>query len=262
LIELYYFPTPNGVKIAIMLEETGLRYKARKIDIRLGEQLATEYLEINPNNKIPALVDNEPVGFGAPIAVFESGAMLEYLADKSGKFLAAGGRARYAAIQWVHWQMANLGPMVGNAAHFKHYAPFLTQDKSAIEYGDRRFSGEVDRNCAVLERQLSRDAYLAGDVYSIADMASWPWVDVLPLIMRDDNYLSSHPMVSRWRQAVGERPAVQRAKALHAEWNGKLTDEQEALRRRTLFNQDAKKVADAGRTGNEASALKGSADDD
>jgi GST-like protein len=170
MIDLYYWPTPNGWKVSIMLEECGLPYRTLPVDIGGGDQFKPDFLRISPNNRMPAIVDHEPLGGGKPLSLFESGAILEYLADKTGKLLPRSGPARYGVLQWVHWQMANLGPMMGNANHFKNYAKHLVDDPAQLAYGTRRFVGEVDRLCGVMDAQLSAHRHLAGDDYTIADV--------------------------------------------------------------------------------------------
>jgi GSH-dependent disulfide-bond oxidoreductase len=170
MIELYYWPTPNGWKAAIMLEEIGAEYEIKPVDIGAGEQFSAEFLAISPNNRMPAIVDRQPSGGGGPLAVFESGAILEYLADKSGQFLAPAGRERSAALQWVHWQTANLGPMMGNVAHFKFYAPGLTGEGVDHSYAASRFLGEVDRLAGVIDARLHAARFLGGSSYGIADI--------------------------------------------------------------------------------------------
>ena len=162
MIDLYYWPTPNGWKVSIMLEECSLPYRVHGVDIGGGDQFKPEFLRVSPNNRMPAIVDNEPLGGGAPLAIFESGAILEYLADKTGMLLPKSGPGRYKALQWVHWQMANLGPMMGNANHFKNYAKAIVDDPVKLEYGVKRFVGEVDRLCGVMDAQHSANKYLAG----------------------------------------------------------------------------------------------------
>ena len=162
MIDLHYWPTPNGWKVTIMLEETGLDYNVIPVDIGMGAQFEPEFMKISPNNRMPALVDHDPIGGGDPISVFESGAMLEYLADKTGQFLPTDPQGRYKVLQWVHWQMANLGPMMGNANHFKNYGKNIAKDPKQLEYGTQRFVGEVDRLSGVMDAQLSVNQYLAG----------------------------------------------------------------------------------------------------
>src|SRR5262249_37609885 len=149
------------------------------VDIFVGDQFKSEFLRISPNNRMPAIVDHEPLGGGGPLTIFESGAILEYLADKTGKFLSKEPRARFQTLQWVHWQMANLRPMMGNANHFKNYAKKLTDDPKQLEYGTKRFVGEVERLCGVLDAQFAAHRYLAGNEYTIADMITWPWAMLL-----------------------------------------------------------------------------------
>ena len=170
MIDLHYWPTPNGWKVSIMLEECGLEYNIVPVDIGGGGQFTAEFLRISPNNRMPAIVDHEPLGGGEPLAIFESGAILEYLAEKTGKFLPADTAGKYKTLQWVHWQMANLGPMMGNANHFKNYAKNIADDPAQLEYGTMRFCGEVDRLCGVMDAQLSANRYLAGAEYSIPTM--------------------------------------------------------------------------------------------
>jgi len=198
MIDLYYWPTPNGWKISIMLEECGLPYKLLPVNIGTGDQFKPEFLKISPNNRMPAIVDHDPPGGGAPVSVFESGAILQYLAEKTGKLLPTDTAGKYRVLQWVYWQVGGLGPMAGQAHHFLRYAP------EKIEYPMHRFRTEVTRLYKVMEKQLARNEYLAGD-YSIADIAAWPWV------VRHDwqgQDLNDTPHVKRWFEAVGARPAV------------------------------------------------------
>lgn len=242
MIDLYYWPTPNGWKVSIMLEECGLPYKTMPVDIGGGEQFTPQFLRISPNNRMPAIVDHEPLGGGAPLSIFESGAILEYLADKSGKFLPKSGAGRYKTLQWVHWQMANLGPMMGNANHFRNYAKQLVDDPAQLAYGIKRFTGEVDRLCGVMDAQLSANAYLAGADYSIADIISWPWAMLLGRL-NDEAIWTTFPHLKRWVDDVGARPAVQKGRNLHKEWGDKKrTEEEEKARRALLFNQTNDKV--------------------
>jgi len=237
LIDLYYWPTPNGWKVSIMLEECGLAYRTIAVDIGAGDQFKAEFLRVSPNNRMPAIVDHEPLGGGAPLALFESGAILEYLADKSGKLLPRSGAARYGTLQWVHWQMANLGPMLGNANHFKNYAKHLVDDPAQLAYGTRRFVGEVDRLCGVMDAQLAARRYLTGDEYTIADVISWPWASLVGRLIGDEIW-ESFPNLKRWVDDVGARPAVQRGRHLHKEWGERqLSDEEQQRRRSLLFNQ-------------------------
>ena len=237
MIDLYYWPTPNGWKVSIMLEECGLAYRTIPVDIGGGDQFKPEFLRISPNNRMPAIVDREPPGGGEPLSVFESGAILEYLADKTGLFLPRSGATRYAVLQWVHWQMANLGPMMGNANHFKNYARHLVDDPQQLAYGTRRFIGEVDRLCGVMDAQLSGHRHLAGREYSIADIVTWPWASLGGLLI-DEHVWTEFPNLKRWVDEVGARPAVAKGRQLHKEWSERqLSEEEQKRRKEILFNQ-------------------------
>jgi len=242
VIDLYYWPTPNGWKVSIMLEECKLAYRTIPVDIGGGDQFKPEFLRISPNNRMPAIVDHEPLGGGKPLSLFESGAILEYLADKTGQLLPRSGPERYVVLQWVHWQMANLGPMMGNANHFKNYAKTLVDDPAQLAYGTRRFVGEVDRLCGVMDAQLSAHPYLAGAAYSIADVITWPWAMLLGRLI-DENLWGGFPHLKRWVDQVAERPAVQKGRQLHREWGERSLSEAEQKRRKEiLFNQTNEKV--------------------
>jgi GST-like protein len=199
MIEFYFFPSPNGLKIAIMLEECGLPYEVKPVDIGRGEQFRPEYLAINPNNKIPTIVDRD-----TGIPVFESGAILIYLAEKSGRFLATDSKARMQTLSWLFWQVGGLGPMAGQAHHFRAFAA------EEVPYGIRRYTDECNRLYGVMNGQLSSREYLAGE-YSIADIACWPWV--VPY-ERQGQDLGDFPHVRRWFETVRERPGVRRGFAL------------------------------------------------
>src|SRR5215475_13047992 len=229
MIDLYYWSTPNGHKITMFLEETGLEYKFFPIQIGKGEQFKPEFLAIAPNNRIPAMVDHAPKGGGKPISIFESGAMLLYLAEKTGKFLSADLYARYDAIQWTFWQMGGLGPMAGQNHHFNVYA----QEK--IKYAIDRYVNETNRLYGVLNKRLADRAFITGD-YSIADMASYPWV--VPW-ERQGQKLSDFPHLARWFDTIKARAAVSRAyekaKAVNPSMGGIRTAEERAI----LFGQTA-----------------------
>jgi GST-like protein len=241
VIELYYWPTPNGWKASIMLEECGLPYTIHKVDIGAGDQFKPEFLRISPNNRMPAIVDLDPMGGGKPIAIFESGAILEYLAEKSGKFLPRPPSERFHVLAWVYWQVSNLGPMMGNANHFKNYAKSITSDPKQLEYAMNRFSGEVDRLSGVMDAQLSVNTYLAGDDYTIADIITWPWAILLESL--EPAVWTTFPHVKRWIDLVGARPAVLKGRNLHKEWGEhKYSDEEAQARRNLLFNQTNDKV--------------------
>jgi GST-like protein len=201
MIELYTWPTPNGHKIHIMLEETGLAYNVHPVDIGKGEQFDPEFLKISPNNKMPAMIDSDGPG-GKPFALAESGAMLFYLASKTGKFLPAGLADRWRVMQWVMTQMGHVGPMLGQAHHFLGYAP------EKIEYAMNRYRNEANRLYGVLDRQLKQSEWLACNAYTIADMATMPWVRFPE---RQGVDIEAFPNVKRWRDRIAERPAVKRA---------------------------------------------------
>jgi len=232
MIDLHYWTTPNGHKITIFLEETGLPYRIFPVNIGKGEQFKREFMTISPNNRIPAIVDHEPPGGGEPMAVFESGAILVYLAEKTGKFLARDIRGRTEVMQWLFWQMGNLGPMSGQNNHFTHYAV----DK--LPYAMDRYRNEVNRLYGVLNRRLADRAYLAGD-YSIADMASYPWV--VPY-ERQGQKLEDFPHVKRWFEAIRARPAVVRAYEKAKEINPNVGGIRTAEERAILFGQTAASV--------------------
>jgi GST-like protein len=235
MIDLHYWTTPNGHKITMFLEETGLEYKIFPVNIGKGEQFKAEFLTFSPNNRIPALIDHDPKGGGAPITVFESGAMLVYLAEKTGKFLPASGAARYDVMQWLFWQMGGLGPMSGQNNHFKNYAV----DK--LQYAIDRYINEVNRLYGVMNKRLADRQFLAGD-YSIADMACYPWV--VPWERQGQN-IDDFPNLKRWLETIKARPATVRA----YEWTPKINPGQGGIRtaeeRAILFGQTAASVAAA-----------------
>jgi GST-like protein len=200
MIDAYSWATPNGHKVHIMLEETGLEYRAHPIDIGAGDQFKPEFLAISPNNKIPAIVDSEGPG-GKPISLFESGAILIYLAEKTGKFLPTEPVARYTTLQWLMFQMGGIGPMLGQTHHFRIYAP------ERIEYAINRYSNETKRLYGVMEKQLGKTQYLAGDDYTIADIATFPWTRSW---QNQGIELAEFPNVKRWHEAIAARPAVVR----------------------------------------------------
>ncbi|MBX9632714.1 MAG: glutathione S-transferase N-terminal domain-containing protein [Burkholderiales bacterium] len=227
MIDLYYWTTPNGHKITIFLEETGLPYTVKPINIGRGEQFHADFLEISPNNRIPAIVDRDPGDGGEPISIFESGAILVYLAAKTGRFLPRETRAWVDVLQWLMWQKAGLGPMAGQNHHFSQYAP------EKLPYAINRYVKETSRLYAVLNKRLADREYVAGD-YSIADMASYPWV--VPY-ERQGQSLDDFPHLKRWFHAIKARPAVQRAYELAKRVNVKPTVDDEA--KKVLFGQDA-----------------------
>lgn len=225
-IDVYYWPTPNGWKVTILLEELGAPYNIIPINIGKGEQFKPEFLKISPNNRMPALVDHEPLGGGEPLAIFESGAMMEYIAEKHGKFLPKDPRGKYEVLQWVYWQMANLGPNSGQANHFRHYAP------EKIAYGINRYTDEVNRLYGVMNTRLADSEYLAG-AYSIADMASWPWIVPYERVGQD---LNDFPHLKRWFEALKARPAVDRGYKVGAELRQEMSEEA----KKVLFGQRAR----------------------
>ncbi len=227
MIELYYWPTPNGHKIALFLEEAGLDYVIKPVDISAGEQFAPDFLAFSPNNRIPAIIDRAPNDGGEPITVFESGAILLYLAEKTGRFLPTDVRGRKSATEWLFWQMGGLGPMAGQNHHFGTYAP------EKIPYAIERYVKETNRLYGVLDRRLALRDFIAGD-YGIADMACYPWI--VPHERQQQN-LADFPHLKRWFDTIAQRPATQRAYA-HAEaFRSRPTITEES--RKILFGQTA-----------------------
>jgi GST-like protein len=221
MIELYTWPTPNGHKIHIMLEETGLPYRVHPIDIGKGDQFDPEFLKISPNNKMPAMVDTDGPD-GKPLALAESGAMLFYLASKTGKFLPRDMAKRWKVLQWTMFQMGHIGPMLGQAHHFLQYAP------EKIEYAMNRYRNEAKRLYGVLDRQLKQSEWVACNEYTIADMATMPW---LRFPERQGVDIEEFPNVKRWRDRIAERPAVKRALEVlkDARRAGEMTKEQKEV---------------------------------
>lgn len=228
MIDLYYWPTPNGHKVTLFLEEAGLEYRLHPVNIGTGDQFKPEFLAISPNNKMPAILDPTPAGGGAPLSVFESGAILLYLAEKTGSFLSRDPRERVETLEWLFWQMAGLGPMSGQMGHFNVYAP------EKIPYAIERYGNEVSRLHGVMDKRLAEHEWLAGSAYSIADMASYPWIGAYDKLPPD---FAAFPNLQRWHQAIAARPASQRAYALRQQVNpdaGKpLSDEE----RKHLFGK-------------------------
>jgi len=231
MIDLYYWTTPNGHKITLFLEESGLPYRILPINIGKGEQFQPDFLRIAPNNRIPAIVDTDPAGGGEPISVFESGAILLYLAEKSGRFLSADPRVRIDTLQWLFWQMGGLGPMAGQNHHFVQYAP------ESLPYAIERYVKETARLYAVLDKRLADRDFIAGPDYSIADMACYPWI--VPHARQRQN-LDDFPNLKRWFEAIQQRPGTQRAYALAANINTAPSVSDES--RQILFGQDATTV--------------------
>jgi len=228
MIDLHYWPTPNGHKVTLFLEEAGLDYRVQPVNIGKGDQFKPEFLAFSPNNKMPAIVDHAPADGGAPQTVFESGAILLYLAEKVGRFLPADPRTRIEAIEWLFWQMAGLGPMTGQYGHFSVYAP------EKIPYAIERYTNEANRLLQVLDTRLKGRDFIAGDAYSIADMAAYPWIGVYDKAPID---MTPYPEIRRWHAAIQARPATQRAYAKAREVNpnaGKPLSEEEKAQ---LFGQ-------------------------
>ena len=222
-ITLYYWPTPNGWKISIALEEMGLPYEVKFVNIGAGEQFEPEFLKIAPNNRMPAIVD--PLGpDGRQVSMFESGAILQYLARKSGKFHGGGERDRIAVEQWLMWQMGGLGPMAGQAHHFLKYAPNMDPPND-LPYAKERYRNEVARLYKVLDTRLAQEEFVAGDFYSIADMAIWPWAS---LWEGQQQTLDDKPHLARWLARIASRPAVQRGRALGAQMRSDLSTDKAA----------------------------------
>jgi GST-like protein len=238
-IDVHYWPTPNGHKVTIALEEMGLPYNIVVVRIGRGDQFKPEFQAISPNGRMPAIVDPDGPG-GQPISVFESGAILQYLGRKTGQFYPADERARVQVDEWVFWQMGGLGPMAGQRNHFRNYAPSFLLDQRHSAYGANRYTNEVHRLYGVLNRQLATRDFVA-DAYSIADMICWPWVQG-----RSDAALDvdEFPHLKAWKARVGERPAVQRALAEGKKVSGDLQLQQTGAGadavRQVLFNQRAR----------------------
>ena len=219
MIDLHYWPTPNGWKITIALAEMGLPYNLHLVNIGAGEQFRPEFLAIAPNNRMPAIVDSEGPD-GAPVSIFESGAILQFLARKTGMFYGATERDRIAVDQWLMWQMGGVGPMAGQAHHFLHYAPDLDPPQ-VLPYAQNRYRNEVARLYGVLDRQLARHRYAAGDSLSIADFAIWPWAQGWE---RQEQTLRDKPHFARWLQELGERPGFIAGKAVASDRRSANTD--------------------------------------
>ena len=232
MIDFYYWPTPNGWKVAILLEELGTPYRMIPLNIGAGEQFAPEFLEISPNNRMPAILDHDVEG--PPVPVFESGAVMLYLAEKTGRFLPAGPLARKETLEWLFWQVGNQGPMAGQLSHFVNYAP---EDEV---YGRERYAKEYDRCLGVLERRLEGRDYILG-TYSIADMIAWPWILIAKPLGAS---LDAFPKVAAWRNRIKERPAVQRAVDLGKEFRRSAPPSE--AEREVLFGQTSASVKQRG----------------
>jgi GST-like protein len=228
MIDLYYWTTPNGHKITMFLEEAGLEYRLKPVNIGKGDQFDPDFLRISPNNKIPAIVDRAPADGGKPISVFESGAILLYLAGKTGKFIPKDLRGQVECLEWVNWQMAGLGPMLGQNHHFSTYAP------EKIPYAIDRYTKETNRLYAVLDKRLAGRPFILGKQYSIADMAAYPWI----IPDRQGQNIDDFPNVKRWKAAIRSRPATERAYARAKEVNPNPPATRTEEERKILFGQD------------------------
>ncbi len=231
MIDLYFWTTPNGYKPMLFVEEAGVPYTIVPVNISKGEQFEPEFLKISPNNRIPAIIDDAPAGGGAPVPVFESGAILLYLAEKTGRFLPADVAGRTEALQWLFWQMGGLGPMGGQNLHFSAYAP------EKIPYAIDRYAKETERLYGVLDRRLAESEFVAGD-YTIADMAIYPWILTLE---RKNGNLGDFPNLRRWFETIAARPATIRAYAKGKAVNITPTITEES--KKLLFGQDADRIA-------------------
>lgn len=228
MIHLYYWPTPNGHKITMFLEEAGLEYQIHPVDISAGDQFKPEFLAIGPNNRMPVIVDDAPEDGGEPVSVFESGAILVHLAEKTGRFLPRDLRGRKTVLEWLFWQMAGLGPMAGQNHHFVQYAP------ERIPYAMDRYVKETNRLYGVLDRRLAGRAFIGGDEYSIADMACYPWI--VPW-ERQQQDLAAFPDLKRWFEAIQDRPGTRRAYAKAEAYRTGPTVTEES--KKVLFGQTA-----------------------
>ena len=235
-IELCYWPTPNGWKVSIALEEIGLPYELKPVNIGAGEQFEPAFQRISPNGRMPAIVDPDGPD-GLPLSIFESGAILQYLGAKSGLFYPHDLRGKAEVDQWLFWQVGGLGPMAGQTHHFRQYAPAIIRDQRQIAYGVRRYTDETHRLYGVLDRRLADRDFLAG-AYSIADMAAWPWI--LPELQGQN--IDEFPNLKAWLARVGERPAVKRGRALGDELRRNLAASGKAAEdaRKVLFGQRAR----------------------
>ena len=222
-IELYYWPTPNGWKISIALEEMALPYNLNLVNIGAGDQFEPDFLKIAPNNRMPAIIDPEGPD-GKPVSIFESGAILQYLARKTGRFYGETERDRIAVEEWLYWQVGGVGPMAGQAHHFLKYAPSL-EPPQVLPYAQDRYRREVARLYGVLDKRLAENRYVAGDFYSIADMSLWGWCSGWE---GQEQTLDDKPHMKRWLDELGARPAVQRGRALASEQRSNLQDDRKA----------------------------------
>ena len=236
MIDLYYWPTPNGHKVTILLEECGIPYTIKPVNIGRGDQLSPSFLKISPNGRMPAIVDHEPLGGGAPLTIFESGAIMMYLAEKAGRFWPQEPHHKYEVVQWILWQMANQGPKSGECGHFRR----LGDNQGDQSYAVRRFTDEVNRLFGVLNNRLYDRRYVAGDTYTIADMICYPWTVHWEAQGQDINEFK---YFKRWFEELSARPAVQKGMAAGSGWAedfSKLPKEEMERRRKLLYNQRAR----------------------
>jgi len=235
MIDLHYWPTPNGKKVTILLEECGLEYKIVPCNIQRGDQFTPEFLKMNPNHRMPVMVDHDPKGGGEPISVFESGAIMMYIAEKVGRFWPQDLRGKYEVTQWVMWQMANQGPKLGECGHFRRAGP----EAGDLTYPIRRFTDEANRLYGVLNNRLYKNRYVCGDEYTIADMICYPWTVGWKAQGQD---IEEFKYFKRWFEELGERPAVKRGMAAGTDLPpdpASLTDEDRARIRKIMYNQRA-----------------------
>lgn len=232
MIDFYYWPTPNGWKVSIMLEECGLDYRVIPVNIGRGDQFKPEFLAISPNNRMPAIVDHDVEG--EPLPIFESGAILIHLAEKTGLFMPTDARGRKEMLEWLFWQVGNLGPMAGQVSHFVNYAP------GEHPYSSERYNNEYNRCLGVLDRRLENREYILGDDYTIADIINWPWVLIAKPLGQD---LDEFPNVRRWRQTIKERPAVQAGVDLGKENRRQAPPDEDE--RKILFGQNSRSGQDS-----------------
>lgn len=242
MIDVHYWPTPNGKKVTIQLEECGLEYNVVPCNIGRGDQFQSEFLDICPNNRMPAIVDHEPADGGEPISVFESGAIMLYIAEKTGQFMSRDPRGKFEVVQWVMWQMANQGPKTGEFGHFRR----LKDSQGDQSYAVTRFGDEVHRMYGVMNNRLYDRRYLAGDEYTIADMISYPWTanwEAQGIDINEFKYFK------RWFEELSERPALQRGMAVGSDFGedySKLSEEEIKRRRELLYNQRARPAPETG----------------
>ena len=238
MYDVHYWPTPNGKKVTVLLEELGVPYRVVPCNIGRGDQFSESFLKMNPNHRMPVLVDHDPAGGGAPVSIFESGAIMMYVAEKEGRFWPQDARGKYEVTQWVVWQMANQGPKLGECGHFRR----LGETQGDQSYAVRRFTDEANRIYGVLNNRLYDRRYLAGDDYSIADMISYPWTVNWQAQGQD---IEEFKYFKRWQEDVAARPAVQRGMAVvagDAEDPASVSEEERAARMKRLFNQRARPV--------------------